>query len=52
MDKTEVFLNNFDKFLTEHLGEDWSFKYFAEDGGLDISLQVWGNGVYNPEDEE
>ena len=51
MDKTDVFLNNFDKFLTEHLGEDWSYKYDAEDGGLGISLHVWGNRVSNPEDE-
>jgi len=52
MDRTNLFLDKFDKFLTEQLGEDWSYKYDAEDGGLGISLQVWGNGVSNPEDEE
>ena len=52
MDRTNLFLDKFDKFLTEQLGEDWSYKYDAEDGGLGISLQVWGNGVSNPEDEQ
>ncbi len=52
MDRTNLFLDKFDKFLTEQLGEDWSYKYDAEDGVLGISLQVWGNGVSNPEDEE
>ena len=35
MDK---FLNDFEKFLTEQLGENWSYNFDGEDGGLSTSV--------------
>ena len=37
------FLNDFEKFLTEQLGENWSYNFDGEDDGLSISMQVWGD---------
>ena len=49
MDK---FLNDFEKFLTEQLGENWSYNFDGEEDGLSISMQVWGDKFVEEEEEE
>ena len=53
MDRIETeckFLHDFEKFLIEQLGENWSYKFDGEDGGLSISMQVWGDKFVEEEE--